>query len=263
MPDPQLSALLHLPHGGLDLLQHQLQQRGLSRAVGPYQGHAGIQVHSQFEALVKVVLFLARVGKRHVGEGHDRRRDLLGVGEGKLVSWIFHGLLCQSRLHHLVDDLLLGFSLHAQVCVGAAGANKFLQVLDVLLLLLVLGQLVLFDLRPGFDVLVVVAAPHNQGSFLRELHDVGAHTVHEVLRVRGEQQRVGVAGQILLQPHAGPKVQVIRGLVQEQQHGLYKERLRQRHAHPPAAGHVLRRLLHHGLGEAQAVQQLAGPRLEG
>mmetsp|Transcript_25719 Transcript_25719/g.53316 ORF Transcript_25719/g.53316 Transcript_25719/m.53316 type:complete len:232 (+) Transcript_25719:259-954(+) len=115
VPDSQLSAALDLADCGLDLLQHQLQQRGLSGTVGSDKRNARVQVHTQLQLLVQVVLLLARVGEGDVIEGHHWRRDLLRVRECEGVLGIWHGLLCQARVDHLVDDLLLRIGLNPQV----------------------------------------------------------------------------------------------------------------------------------------------------
>mmetsp|Transcript_29416 Transcript_29416/g.87303 ORF Transcript_29416/g.87303 Transcript_29416/m.87303 type:complete len:335 (-) Transcript_29416:133-1137(-) len=135
-------------------------------------------------------------------------------------------------------------------------------MLDVVLLLLPLRELILLGLRAGLPVRRVVSAPRDEGALLRELHDVRADAVHEVLRVGREQQGVGVLGEVLLQPHAGAQIQVVRRLVEDQQHGLHEEGLREGHAHPPASGHVLGVLVHHRHGEAETVEQLARPGFE-
>jgi hypothetical protein len=56
---------------------------------------------------------------------------------------------------------------------------------------------------------------------------------------------------------------VVGRLVEHEQHRAHKERLRQRHAHAPSAGHVLGGAGHHGLREAETEEQLARALLEG
>mmetsp|Transcript_25316 Transcript_25316/g.59051 ORF Transcript_25316/g.59051 Transcript_25316/m.59051 type:complete len:382 (+) Transcript_25316:1690-2835(+) len=92
---------------------------------------------------------------------------------------------------------------------------------------------------------------------------LGAHAVEEVRRVRGEQQDGLPLGEVILQPHARAKVEVVGRLVEHEQHRLHKERLREGDAHAPAARHVLGRLVHHLLAEAEAEEQLARALLEG
>ena len=76
------------------------------------------------------------------------------------------------------------------------------------------------------------------------------------------QQALLVVAEVLLQPHAGFQVQVVRGLVKQQQCRRREERLGERDAHAPPAGHVLGGSPHHVLLETQAVQQLSRARLD-
>eukprot|EP00966_Prymnesium_polylepis_P294502 6800848-Prymnesium_polylepis.2 len=79
---------------------------------------------------------------------------------------------------------------------------------------------------------------------------------------REEQDRLPL-GQIVLEPHARTEVEMVGRLVENKQHRLDEERLRERDAHAPAARHVLGLPLHHRLREAQAEEQLSRALLEG
>ena len=60
--------------------------------------------------------------------------------------------------------------------------------------------------------------------------------VEKILIVRNHQERgLPLGGQVVIQPQDGVEIEMIRGLVQEQELGLYEEGSRQRHAHAPAA----------------------------
>mmetsp|Transcript_105600 Transcript_105600/g.275742 ORF Transcript_105600/g.275742 Transcript_105600/m.275742 type:complete len:339 (-) Transcript_105600:18-1034(-) len=133
---------------------------------------------------------------------------------------------------------------------------------NVVLLLLVLRHLILLKFCARLVILIVVPSPGHQRALLGKLHDVSAHAVHEVLRMGREQQSVWIGFQVLLQPDARSQVQVVGGLIQQQQGRLDEQSLGQRHAHAPTAGHVLGVLVHHLLGEAEAMQELAGTGLE-
>ena len=52
--------------------------------------------------------------------------------------------------------------------------------------------------------------------------------VEEVLRVRDDEQALGVGGQVLLEPDARLQVEVVGRLVEQQQRRSGKERLQQR-----------------------------------
>mmetsp|Transcript_7858 Transcript_7858/g.19431 ORF Transcript_7858/g.19431 Transcript_7858/m.19431 type:complete len:331 (-) Transcript_7858:884-1876(-) len=181
VPDAQLAAPLDFSDRRLNLLEHELEQGGLPSTVGTHKRDARVQVHAKLKVFVEVVLFLARVRKGYTRECQHWWRDLLRVGESELVRHIRNRLFSQTRLNHLVDNLLLRLRLDPHVGVGTARANELLQVLDVVVLLLPLGHLVFLGLRPRLHVLRVIPAPYDEGSLLRELHDVGAHAIHEVL----------------------------------------------------------------------------------
>ena len=163
---------------------------------------------------------------------------------------------------HLVEDLLLGLGLLDQVGEGTARGDELLDVLDVLLLLLVLlplDDLLLLDrlLEGGVVTGVVLEL------LLREPDRVGADAVEEVLRVGDEHEALVVLAQVVLEPHAGLEVQMVGRLVEQQQRGAHEEGAGEGHAHAPPSRHVLGGAGHHGLVEAEAVEQHRGTDLEG
>ena len=102
-------------------------------------------------------------------------------------------------------------------------------------------------------------------------------TLSSYLRVRDEDEDLLVVFQLLLEPDAGLQVQVVGGLVEQQQVRLDEQRPEkdqicfkclndkclifspgERHPHPPPAGELLALLVHHGLREAEAPQQAGG-----
>mmetsp|Transcript_5424 Transcript_5424/g.10351 ORF Transcript_5424/g.10351 Transcript_5424/m.10351 type:complete len:318 (-) Transcript_5424:233-1186(-) len=94
-----------------------------------------------------------------------------------------------------------------------------------------------------------------------QVYDVCAHRVQEVSVVRHNDERLLPALQVLLQPEHGAQVEMVGGLVQQQQRGLDEERARERDAHAPAAGEGLGRPCLHRGGEAQAMQDLGRARI--
>ena len=108
-------------------------------------------------------------------------------------------------------------------------------------------------------------------------------TLSSYLRVRDEDEDLLVVFQFLLEPDAGLQVQVVGGLV-EQQQVRFDEKgpanldnlisistIRptsvlfdvytvpgERHPHPPTTGELLALLVHHRLRESQAAEQLRG-----
>mmetsp|Transcript_20767 Transcript_20767/g.67332 ORF Transcript_20767/g.67332 Transcript_20767/m.67332 type:complete len:707 (-) Transcript_20767:3-2123(-) len=256
--DPQVAVPLDLALGSLELTTHQFQQGGLASSVRAHQGDATVQVDSEGNLVVQVVLLLARIREAHIVERQDWWRQLLGHRKPELVLGIILRLLNEALLLHLVDDFLLGLCLLPQVREGTARPDEIQQVLDVLLFLLVGLELVDLTLKPRLHIGSIVATPIHQLVVHRELHDLGADTVQEVFGVRCHNDGRGVGGQVLLEPNTGTQVQVVRGLVQNEQRRLLEECLCERHTHSPATGHVLRRLVHHGLSEAKAVEQGTG-----
>mmetsp|Transcript_2154 Transcript_2154/g.6231 ORF Transcript_2154/g.6231 Transcript_2154/m.6231 type:complete len:639 (-) Transcript_2154:12-1928(-) len=263
LADAQVAVAHHVALDGSDPAEHELEQRGLARAVWPHEGDARVEVDAEVEVLVEVVLLLARVAEAHVLEATDGRGQGVALGEAEPVDGVGRHLGREPRLHHLVNDLLLGLGLLAHVGVGAAGRDELLDVLDVRLLLLVALHLVGLVLLARAHEDLVVAAVVLELALVGEVHDVGADAVEEVLRVGDDQQALVVGGEVVLEPHAGAQVQVVGGLVQEQDGRGDEERLGEGHAHAPAARHVLCHLVHLRLREPEAVEQLAGALLKG
>ena len=73
-----------------------------------------------------------------------------------------------------------------------------------------------------------------------------------------QDQRARVAAQMLLQPDRGLEVEMVGGLVEQQEVGLEEQHAGQRHAHPPAAGERGQRLLLRRVVEAQALEDPGG-----
>ncbi len=122
-------------------------------------------------------------------------------------------------------------------------------------------RLALHRVRLGFGVLLgpqvafhalavvgrVVAAEHREAA-IPELPDAGHRRVQEGTVVRGDEQRPGAPPKVLLQPLDGVDVEVVRGLVQQQQvrvryhqaseggAGLLAARERRRRTQPLVAG---------------------------
>jgi hypothetical protein len=103
---------------------------------------------------------------------------------------------------------------------------------------------------------VIAAVDHQRLTI--EVHDVIAHRVEEVAVVRDQQQGAGIAGEPLLEPQQRIQVQVVGGLVEQQQIGRLEQRARQVDAHAPAAREGRQRPVQVGLEEAQTHQQLGG-----
>lgn len=236
---------------GDEVAGDEVEQSGLSGTVVSYDGDTRVHVDTKVETLVEVVLLLARVGEGNVVEGDDggwQPPDVLKV-EAELLGLL--DLLDETSSLHLVDDLLLGLGLLDQVGVGTGTGDELLDVCDFLLLLVVCLHLVDLVLLLGTDVGGVVTTVVHELLLLCQVHHVGADSVHEVGRVRGENKNVVVGGKVSLEPDDGSEIQVGGRLVKQQDVGLDEERTGKCDTHTPTTRHVLGRLLHHGLGETE------------
>ena len=86
--------------------------------------------------------------------------------------------------------------------------------------------------------------------------------VHEGAVVADDENGAVVVGDKAAQPLDALEVQVVGGLVQQQQVGVAQEELCQRNTHLPAAGELGARAFKVGDFEAQAGQDFAGVALE-
>ena len=78
-----------------------------------------------------------------------------------------------------------------------------------------------------------------------------------------QEQGLGVAPEIVLEPQARLEIEMVGRLVQEQQVGLGEQHGGERHAHAPAAGEAGQRPLLRRLVEAEAGEDRARPRRRG
>ena len=84
--------------------------------------------------------------------------------------------------------------------------------------------------------------------------------VEKIAVVRDEQQRAGIAREPVLEPQHGVEVEVIGGLVEQQQVRAAHQRLREIEPHAPAAGEARDRIAVARVGEAQSGEQRRGAR---
>jgi hypothetical protein len=100
----------------------------------------------------------------------------------------------------------------------------------------------------------VVAGVHLRLAVV-EVHGVGDHAIEEFAIVRNDQQGALIAAQPFFQPQHGIEIEMVGGLVEQQQLGRRHQRARQVEPHAPAAGELLHRALMRFRRKAQAVQQ--------
>mmetsp|Transcript_28143 Transcript_28143/g.48826 ORF Transcript_28143/g.48826 Transcript_28143/m.48826 type:complete len:633 (-) Transcript_28143:351-2249(-) len=257
--DAQVRVRLDVPVGGHQLAHEHLQEGGLARAVRPNQGHARVQVHAKVHVLVEQRG--VRVGEGDLLHLQHRRGQRPRVRKGEVHGPVGRHLLGQPPADHLLQRLLLGLRLPGQLgrAVPELG-DVVLHLLDLVLLVVVPLHLVVLHLLARLHEHVVVARVVGE-LFVLQVHHVRAHLVQEVLRVAAEEQDLVPVLQVVLQPDHGLHVQVVRGLIHEQQRGLQEQRPRQRDAHAPAARELARLHGLHAPGEPQPVQDLRGARL--
>mmetsp|Transcript_23424 Transcript_23424/g.34357 ORF Transcript_23424/g.34357 Transcript_23424/m.34357 type:complete len:211 (-) Transcript_23424:559-1191(-) len=172
------------------------------------------------------------------------------------------GLGSKSCLHHLINNLLLGLRLLHGIGVGTARGNKFLQMLDVSLLLFVLLKLLRVVVLLGLDKRVVVTLVVLKLAVGVEVNDMCAYAVQEILRVRNEHEDACVLRQVVLEPAARLHIQMVGGLVEQKKRWRQQKRTPERHTHTPATRKILCGLLQESLAETKTNQDLCGTRFE-
>ena len=244
---------VHVPRERRQRAGDQLGEGRLARAVDAQQADAVVGVEAQVEPAQHR---RAVVADRDALEPQQRRRQRpwrRGQGEGR-----------DPVLHHRRDRLELGQPLQPALGLGGLGrlgaeaVDEGLQVRPLGLLLGAHGRLqpqllgaALLEVVVAAGVEVELAAGQMQG---------GVHLVEQLAVVADHQGGVRILLQPRLEPERAFQVEVIGGLVEQQQVGLGEQRRGQGHAHAPAAGE-----LGHGagevfVGEAQAAQDLGGAR---
>jgi hypothetical protein len=192
--------------------------------------------------------------------GHDDgRAELFGFGEGEDGAGVVLG---EADRLHLGEHLDAGLGLLGLGRLGLEAVDEGLEMGAAVLLLLGLGEEVGALLGPLAGELVVGAGPVGE-LLLGQVEDAGDGAVQELAVVGDDQDGVGVLDEVGFQPERAFEVEVVRGLVEEEEVGLGEEDGGQGHAHPPAAREVgagLARLL---VGEAQALEDGGGARLAG
>ena len=139
--------------------------------------------------------------------------------------------------------------------------NEDLHMGDVALLGGALGAHLLQVVLALLEVATVVAGVGGHAAVF-ESGDMVDAGVHESAVVADDEHGAIVVGDKAAQPLDAFEVQVVGGLVQQQQVGVTQEELCQRNTHLPAAGELGARAFKVGDLEAQAGQDFAGVALE-
>src|ERR1035441_8810248 len=224
-----------------------LDHGGLARALDAHQGDAGGALDDQVAIGKNQVI---AVGFGDLLElGHDTAARF-GLGKTEM-----DGLLAGRNLNpfDLLQFLNAALHLFGLGGLGAEAVDEGFQLLDAVLLVGVGGKKLRAPLL--FQYLVAgIAAGVNVEAFVPELDDFAHGDVEEVAVVGNQHVRVRVGGEILFQPVAGFQVEVVGGLVEEQQVGFLQEKFGQRDAHLPAAGELFGAAFPIALGEAEAAK---------
>ena len=214
-------------------------------------------VEFEVDAAVDV---LVAVGLGDALQAHDHIAGARRIGELKVDVLVTLG-----QDDELLFDLLdLANALLGLGCLGGLVAelvDEDLHVGDIALLGGALGAHLLQVVLALLKVAAVVAGVSGHAAVL-ERGDVVDAGVHEGAVVADDEDGAVVVGDKTSQPLDALEVQVVGGLVQQQQIGVAQEELGERDAHLPAARELGARALKVGDFEAQAGQDLAGIALE-
>ncbi len=143
----------------------------------------------------------------------------------------------------------------------AEAVDEGFEMLDALLLVAPRGE----QLLAAFFLLLqvgLVAAGVEVDRPVPQLGDLPHGDVEEVAVVRDEHEGVGVGAEIVLEPVARFEIEMVGGLVEQQEVGLLEQELRQCDAHLPAAGEVLGAARPVFLRKTEAGEDHADPGLE-
>ena len=242
---------------GWDLAEQGADHRGLARAVRSEDRDLAAAFDRDVEGAEDGLAVVAGgqalggdhdpVGSARLGE-REPGADLLAVGDVDLFELLqrLDAALDLAGLGGLVAeavDELLGLG-HLARLVGGLGFEPF----DPLLAL---------------DHEVEEAARVFGRRAVGHLDDVGGDPVDEVAVVADEQQRLGPAGEMVLEPGDAVDVEVVGGLVEDQHVGRRQQEASQREPHPPAAGQLLHAAIGVAGGEPEAGEHPVGLGLDG
>ena len=243
--------------GGRLQAGEDLHEGRLAGTVGADKRHVLAAVELEVDVAVDV---LVAVGLGYALQAHDHVAGARRVGELKVDV-----LVALGQDDELLFDLLdLADALLRLGGLGGLVAelvDKDLHVGDVALLGGAFGAHLLQVVLALLKVAAVVAGVGGHAAVL-ERGDVVDAGVHEGAVMADDEDGAVVAGDKAAQPLDALEVQVVGGLVQEEQVGVAQEELRQRNAHLPAAGELGAGALEVGDLKAQAGQDFAGVALE-
>ncbi len=224
-PD-DLGQIAHLDRGaeadaplvGALLLEQDLQQGGFARAVVPQQGDALAPQHLQLQAGEQGVL---PIGLGHPLQGEEDVPPELGGLEPPGQIALLPGLVGGA---HPLDALLHGEGPLVELVVAHEGPQVHLvrrlgELGDLGLLLLILLEPLLIAALPLHHIEAVVAGVELRLALVQG--DDPVHAAVQEIAVMGDgEHRAPEAGHIVLQPLHRMEIQVVGGLVQQQDVGV-------------------------------------------
>ena len=161
-----------------------------------------------------------------------------------------------------LDRLEPGLSLARLARLVAEAVDKGLHVLALNQLAAVLGGGQGEPLAALLFEAVVVAAIGDQAAAV-EMEDGADHRIEQRAVVADQEHRAAIGGKKALEPEPGLEVEMVAGLVEEQQVGRGKQQCGNGDAHPPAAGEGVQRAGLRRLVEAQPGEDGGGARRGG
>ncbi len=232
-----------------------LEQRRLPRPVDTHQRHAiaalDQEVHSGIDHVVAVRL-------AHPGEPGHQPAGARRLGKREVdAARLRLGLDALHPVEHLDPALHLPG-------LARLVAEPVDEALDLGHPLGLVARLRLPQGLPGLALHqeVVVVAVVERDRAPRQLRDRGDHAVQEVAVVRDDDHAALVGGEEVLEPPERLEIQVVGGLVEQQQIGPQQQEPRQRRAHAPAARELGERPVHLLRREPEPAQDDLGLGLE-
>ena len=236
-----------------ELAGEQFDQRRFAGAVAPQQADAlaGAQGERDIAQHRRAVVADRGLVERDQRIGR-RRRGTKAEGERRIDMGGADQLHAFERLDAALRLARLGR-------LGAETIDEGVQV-GALALLLFEHRLLLREALAALALEGGVAAGIQGEALLLDMGDMIDHGVDEHAIVRDQQQGAAVVAQPLFEPDHRVQVEVVGGLVEQQQVGAAHQRLREVEPHAPAAGKVGHRARDVGRRKAEAIEQGGGSR---
>ena len=249
--DAQVTRVRARAAEGGQLAGQQFHERGLAGAIAAEQGNAVAGIKREVDLGQQHALAIAG---GLLFDGQQRTRQLQRRLEAELEGRID---VRRRDARHALEGLEAALGLAGLGGLGAEALDEGLHVLDLALLAReqrgLLGQL-----RTALGLEVRVVAAVGNGLAVFEIDDAVDDAVEELAVMRDEDQRARIVAQPVFQPQDGIEVQVVGGLVQQQQVRAAHQCLGHIEAHAPATRELAHRACFVGGREAQAIHQLRG-----